>query len=180
MKKVNDQTYDGLSKTTLADIQSSLASHFDTFYSWEIKKGHIAEALFLLFEESGKLEDFVDVLFIHIEYDDALKLLSDFNFNILQNKIETDEEIIPDNFLMKFKIRIKSKGLIWIIHRNDLDPYSSNPHAHQISNNIKLDLSNGKCYKKGNHIHTIKRKELISFREEASKKFKGELPELKM
>ena len=79
---------------------------------------------------------------------------------------------------MQFKVRIKNKGIIWIIHRYDSDPFPSSPHAHQIGNNIKLDLSNGKCYQYRKLIHVIKKKDLLQIREAAMKVYKDGLPEL--
>ena len=111
-----------------------------------------------------------------IEYEKALKLLSDFDFDTVITQIETSENIIPENFLTEFKVRIKSKGLIWAIHRFDADPFPSNPHAHQIGNNIKLDLSNGNCYKVRQYIYTIKKKDLLLIRDAAAKVLKGDLP----
>jgi hypothetical protein len=66
--------------------------------------------------------------------------------------------------------------LIWLIHKYDKDPFPSSPHAHQVDNNIKLDLSNGKCYKVRKHVHTLNKKQLLDFREKAEKVFDGDLP----
>ena len=158
------------------EIIEMLISHFSTSHSGLIQRRQIFEALFLLLSDEYKLERPGDLWDIEIEYEKALKLLSDFDFDTVITQIETSENIIPENFLMEFKVRIKSKGLIWAIHRFDADPFPSNPHAHQIGNNIKLDLSNGNCYKVRQYIYTIKKKDLLLIRDAAAKVFKGDLP----
>ena len=158
------------------DIQKSLTIYFNSFYTWTIKSEHVFESLFLLLADKYGLEWFGDLWDVEIEYEEALKLLSEFDFNTIFNKIETDEEIFPKDFLIQYKVRIKSKGLIWVIHKNDIDPFPSNPHAHQLDNNIKLDLSNGKCYKRKRHIYTLKKKDLIMIRKEAVKRIRIDLP----
>jgi hypothetical protein len=113
---------------------------------------------------------------VEISYDEALHLLSDFDFNIFHKKFFSEQKILPPDLLIEYKVKIKSKGLIWIIHKYDKDPFPSNPHAHQLENNIKLDLSNGKFYKTREHICTLKKKDLLLIRAEAEKVFDGELP----
>lgn len=162
----------------LDDIIGTLVSHFSSIHSGTIQRQQIFEALFILLPEKYEFERIGDLWDIEIEYNNALKLLSNFNFNTVLNKIETTEEIILEDFLMEFKVRIKSKGLIWVIHKYDADPFPSNPHAHQIDNNIKLDLSNGNCYRMKKYLTTIKKKDLLLLREDAAKVFKGELPPL--
>ena len=100
-----------------------LISHFSTIHAGRIKRRQIFEVLFLLFSEKYKLERPGDIWDAEIEYDEALKLLSNFNFDTVFDKIETPQEIIPANFLMEFKVWIKSKGLIWVIHKSDVDPF---------------------------------------------------------
>ena len=160
------------------EIQESLAVHFNSLYSWTIDREHIFEGLYLLLADKYELEWPGDLWDVQIEYEEALKLLSEFDFNIILNKIETDVEIFPKNFLIQYKVRIKSKGLLWIIHKNDVDSFPSNPHAHQLDNNIKLDLSNGKCYKRKEHMYTIKKKDLLKIREAAANRIENDLPSL--
>ena len=81
---------------------------------------------------------------------------------------------------MMIKVQIKSRGIIWVIHKYDADPFPSNSHAHQIDNNIKLDLSNGKCYRKREYLFSIGKKELKAIRMVANRTFKGKLPVLSL
>ena len=160
------------------DIETRIASHFNNSFSSLIQSHHVLDAIFLLLADKRKLEWVGSLWDIDYTFDEALKLLEGFDFNVLLNPIETPKEFLPERLIMQFKVRIKNKGIIWIIHRYDSDPFPSNPHAHQIGNNIKLDLSNGKCYQYRKLIHVIRKKELLQIREAAMKVYKGRLPEL--
>ena len=161
-------------------IQESLALHFSSSYPYEIDRKTILEALFIVFENKYNLEWLGDIWNIQLNYDKALILLSDFDFNILQNVIETEEDIIQEKFRIQYKAKIKSKGLIWVIHKNDADHFPSNPHAHELCNNIKLDLSSGRCYRKKEYLFKLKRKDLMSIRNVAIIQHGIELPTLKI
>ena len=161
------------------NLKNKLSKYFDSIYSdIQIDERKVFDALFIMLSDKYDLEWIGDLWYIDITYDEAKRILSKFDFNTINNLIETNEEIIPRDLLIQFKVRIKSKGLIWIIHKNDTDPFPSNPHAHEIENNIKLDLSNGKCYKKRQLMYSIKKRDLLIIRDKASKIFKGELPKL--
>lgn len=159
-------------------ILDDLASHFASKYSKIVKREQIFDALVLLLADEHGFEWRGDLWNLHIEYDEALKILSDFDFGTLQLQIETEEDVIASDLLIQSKVRFKAKGLTWVIHKYDADPFPSNPHAHQLDNNLKLDLSNGKCYKKKKLVDTFRRKDLIAIREAAAKVFDGELPPL--
>lgn len=67
---------------------------------------------------------------------------------------------------INIKERRKEKGEIWEIHKNDKDPFPSNPHAHNIETGEKLDLNNGNIYdsRTGNVIRKMKNKDLESLK----------------
>lgn len=159
-------------------ILSRLVNHFQSKHLVEITDREILDALFLILEKENNLEWITDVWDIKIEFEEALALLENFDFDCLRNKVETPMGIIPKELLVQFKIRIKSKGQIWVIHKYDADPFPSNPHAHDLINNIKLDLSNGKCYRIKEHIYTIKRKDLLLIRKKIQNETSILLPQL--
>lgn len=160
------------------NMQQQLSSHFSKVYATTITTETIYDALLLLSSDEYALDWGGNLMDTGLKYDQALLMLTGFDFNIIQNKIETQGELIPQDLIIGYKVQVKSKGLVWIIHRYDVDPFPSNPHAHQLDNNIKLDLASGKCYKVRKHIHTIPKKDLLLIRSKAEKAFKGELPKL--
>ena len=160
------------------EIQELLAYYFSQKYGYNISRESIYDALFMVFADENNLEWQGDLWDLNISYDKALYSLSNFDFPSLKKELFIEEGIIPNGILMKYKARIKSKGTIWVIHKYDKDPFPSNPHAHQLDNNIKLDLSNGNCYKIRELIYTVKKSDLLAIRSKAEKLFDGLLPEL--
>lgn len=73
------------------------------------------------------------------------------------------------------KATVRNDGRVWVIHKNDLDPHPSVPHAHDYQNNVKLDLYNGNLYNKTKLIGRIKEKELSKLKE----KIKNNHPNIK-
>jgi len=162
----------------LIHLFESLSFRISAFKEEEIKVSDIEDALYLLladekgFKWRGSLWD------IEISEEEAFNLLADFDFRTLNTFIETEIELLPERLRIQRKVRIKSGGLNWIIHLYDKDPFPSNPHAHLLDSNIKLDLSNGNCYCRRKLEYKISHKSLIEIREKAAKVFKGVLPEL--
>jgi hypothetical protein len=157
-------------------IQECLSDRFATLYSKDISREDIFWVLFIALEDKERLEWGGDLWDLDLEYNQCLELLSNFDFSSLHSRVATEEGLIPEDLLMQLKVRIKSKGQLWVIHRYDADPFPSNPHAHSLEQNIKLDLSNGNCYRGRRFLYTIKEKDLIAIRELASAVYKGELP----
>jgi len=69
---------------------------------------------------------------------------------------------IPANLYEK---QVKVKGQKWELHKHDDDPFPSDPHAHNYETGLKLDLSNGKLYKKKEEKDSIKKKILLMVRQ---------------
>jgi hypothetical protein len=62
-------------------------------------------------------------------------------------EIEFEQSPIPDGTLRRLdEVTIKRDGCVWRIHKNDTDPFPSNPHAHNLESGLKLDLSSGGLY----------------------------------
>lgn len=86
-------------------------------------------------------------------------------------KLEGDDCIFPDNLPKNlYEAQIKSKGQIWVIHKNDQDPFPSDPHAHDYETGLKLDLSNGNLYHKKNLVNSINKKKLEIIRNKCTEK----------
>lgn len=161
----------------LDTILNILADEFSELRNRVIRREDIFDALFLVHQYKFNWEHPAEFWSLEITLEEAREEILDFDFYILSNKIEMDADIIPGDLRASNKVRIKNKG-IWIIHKYDPDPFPSNPHAHLIDSNIKLDLSTGDCYKKSKKVYSLKKKDLMKIRKEAEKNFN--LPELKL
>lgn len=104
-------------------------------------------------------------------------VIDNYDFNQIRNEITFDFKVPDEIEELETKVKIKSKGKVFIIHKNDADYFPSNPHAHWIDSNLKIDLSNGKCYHIRKHIYTLSKKEFIDLRAKATD-LGVELPEL--
>lgn len=69
-------------------------------------------------------------------------------FPVIQEEVVVVEEtIIPDNVIRGiYEEQVKFKGEKWVVHKNDVDPFPSNPHAHNYESGLKLHLGNGELY----------------------------------
>jgi len=161
-----------------SNLFDDLAGYYSKFYRRNITRKNIIEATFLLYADQKQLEWAGDIWDIELNEDELRNILNDFDFNILSKEVETDDIFSPSTTLILRKVLIKSKGLIWVIHKNDKDPFPSNPHAHCVDRNLKLDLSNGNCYRNRKYITRIHSKDLVLIREKALKVFEGNLPPL--
>jgi len=157
-----------------------LLKHFNSSRICSISHADIFNALYLSLDHKMQFEWPGDLWDVDLDFEQAVLLLKDFDFNILHNTVETPDDWIPDNLLIKRKAKVKHQGQIWVIHKYDEDPFPSSPHAHNIDNGIKLDLSNGKCYRIRAYVHTITQKQLKQIRKKAEQVFSGELPVLRL
>ncbi|SDP13008.1 hypothetical protein SAMN05428975_0416 [Mucilaginibacter sp. OK268] len=84
--------------------------------------------------------------------------------------IEDEEDGRNLNALEKAIFR--ENGSVWIIHKNDADPFPSNPHAHKLDSFVKLHLGNGKLYRKTQVYGQLPKKELERLRDKIAKGMK--------
>ena len=61
--------------------------------------------------------------------------------------------------------QVKIKGEIWVIHKNDVDPFPSNPHAHNYQHNLVIHLGNGIIYKKRKNVGKLTKKKFMLLRD---------------
>lgn len=160
------------------DLLVNLSKAFSVANKATIKREDIFDALFLLVSDKENLEWGGDLWDVKLSELEAEALLKDFDFKTLVTVFEVEEDMFLKDYLFQKKVRIKDKGLIWIIHKNDKDPFPSNPHAHNLDQNIKLDLSNGNYYRNRKLLDKLNKKDFLDIREKASKAYNGELPTL--
>jgi hypothetical protein len=84
-------------------------------------------------------------------------LVQDYAEEIREGKIE--------------KANIKVDGTVWVIHKSDKDPFPSNPHAHDYSNNAKLHLGTGVIYRGKDPYKKMSKRELTMLRSEIISRF---------
>jgi len=113
---------------------------------------------------------------IHDEFsaDEIVRVVSAYYHRFGKPIAEIDfPEIIEDNDRSLEKANIKYKGEKWTIHKNDVDPFPSNPHAHQYGTQLKLNLGTGGLYRKSVCLGTISKKDLLNIRTLLNEKIKG-------
>ncbi len=158
----------------LEDLSTSLTNHFKI----PISREKVFHAIFVALGDELEMEWLGDVYDANVEYDSLYHSLKDFDFSMFDQSFESDYEMIQDVALYQEKVKFKVLGAVWYMHKNDKDPFPSNPHAHQLEDNLKLDLSNGKLFRKRTCVKQLKKKDLLILRELAHKVFEGELPAL--
>ena len=160
------------------NLLENLSKFFSVVNKTTIRREDIFDALFLLLSDKEKMEWSGDLWDVKISELEAKALLKDFDFKTLDTVFEVDDGIFLKDLLGQKKVRIKDKGLIWVIHKNDKDPFPSCPHAHCLDQNLKLDLGNGHYYRNRNFKGRLKKKDFLDLRAKASFVYHGELPPL--
>ena len=117
----------------------------------------------------------VDLLERDLSAVEMVERLRGFNFDKyhpeLLAEIHLDESVIPEGIpRLLTEVTIKNRGEIWRIHKNDPDPFPSNPHAENYASGLKLDLSTGMLFRKRVQLGSISKKHLRKIRHEAERK----------
>jgi hypothetical protein len=101
-------------------------------------------------------------------------LLRSFDFRRFHpevlGEVTLDEPLIPSDLprLLTEKT-VKIKGEVWQVHKNDVDPFPSNPHAHNYDAGVVLDLGTGEMYDRNRKsLGPIGCKKLLRLRDELS------------
>jgi hypothetical protein len=124
--------------------------------------------------------DPIGLLNKQLTHQQMTNLLKDYDFSKKQfeflTKVELEEPILPGEIpRIITEQTVKQKNEIWIIHKNDQDPFPSSPHAHNRESGISLHLGTGELFDKRQSKGFIKCKELKTLR---NKIISHELPEL--
>lgn len=84
---------------------------------------------------------------------DIIKLLNEFDFGKYHPEKLTEiyfsegETIIPEGTIARLdEKQIAVKGEVWTVHKNDVDPWPSSPHAHNYDAGLKLQLGTGELF----------------------------------
>lgn len=114
----------------------------------------------------------LNVIDHYLNAEEMINLLKNYAFNIpiVLYSFSLDENILIGNYPQTLEEkRIKVGGYIWQVHRNDADPFPSNPHAHSVDTSVKLHLGNGEVYQGRKNTERIKEKHLLIIRDKLEK-----------
>lgn len=100
-----------------------------------------------------KLDGQPDLLERSLTAESIEHLLKDYDFNklhpVLLCEVVLDHSILPAQTARRLiEVTVKTKGEVWRIHKNDADPFPSNPHAHNLETGLKLDMKTGELYRR--------------------------------
>jgi hypothetical protein len=126
---------------------------------------HIENAL----TEALHLDSSLELLDYHWTRKGILSTLASYDFRrlfpVFLTQIIFDHSILPDDAPRSLvEQTIKYKGEIWRVHRNDADPFPSNPHAHNLESGYKLHLGTGELYLRRRLVSRVSKKDLLGIR----------------
>jgi hypothetical protein len=126
---------------------------------------HVESALVELFD----LDEGPELLRGLWTRDSILSALEDYNFHKLFPTVVAEarfaRSIIPPGVPRSLREQIiKVNGEIWLIYKNDADPFPSNPHAHNSESGHKLHLGTGGLYLKRELVGKIAKRHLLAIR----------------
>jgi len=109
------------------------------------------------------------LLYMELPAEKIISLLSSFDFSKYHSEfiyeVTLEESIVPSNISVLLREQtIRSGGEVWRIHKNDADPFPSNPHAHNYPKNLVAHLGNGNLYRKKVMLGKLKKKNLVHLR----------------
>ena len=93
----------------------------------------------------------VDLLDKNLSSEQMVDLLKDYSFSKPEkiDEVLLDESILPPGtHKLLTEQTVKVKGEVWVVHKNDADPFPSTPHAHNYESGISLHLGTGEMFKK--------------------------------
>lgn len=137
---------------------------------------HVQNALV----EALGVDEAMDLLQYRMTRHDILALLARYDFRKLfpefVGEVEFETSIIPPRVPRSLvEQTVRCRGEVWRIHRNDPDPFPSNPHAHNLRSGCKLHLGTGELFLRRRNVGRVQKKHLLAIRGRLSG---FELPEL--
>lgn len=115
-----------------------------------------------------QLDNATELLETDWTLDRILELLGGIDFPawIDVEEVEMQPSILPQGTPRRLDEEIvKAAGEIWVIHKYDPDPFPFLPHAHNRQSGLKLDLRNGRLYRKRMPAGQVRRKDLQRIRD---------------
>ena len=115
------------------------------------------------------LNSSTDLIYMDLPATKIIDLLCSFDFAKYHPEIicevTLDETIVPSGIPISLTEQtVRTKGEVWRIHKNDADPFPSNPHAHNYPKNLVAHLGNGDLCRKKTVLGRLKKKDLTNLR----------------
>jgi len=115
-----------------------------------------------------------DLLEFRLTRREMVSVLASFDFRryfpVLLAEITFRESIIPAGVPVRLEEQtVRRHGQVWRIHRNDADPFPSNPHGHNLDSGLKLHLGTGELFRKKLFVGKIQAKDLLAIRSELTR-----------
>lgn len=103
--------------------------------------------------------------------DAMVELLATFDFRkfhpVVLAEFVAQESLVPPGIkVLLTEQTVKAGGEVWRVHRNDADPFPSNPHAHNAESGIKMHLGTGELFRRNKSVGKLDCKELLRIRSE--------------
>jgi len=124
-----------------------------------------------------ELDEIADILNRDIDTQAIEALLGGYDFARLRPgklcEIELEQSIIPEGVpILLAEAQVKLRGEIWVVHKNDADPFPSDPHAHNYEQRLKLHLGNGDLYVHREKVpcQRMRKSVFLEFRKRLSKR----------
>jgi len=137
----------------------------------------------ILAYELNHTDNYSDIFWHYLTKDEIIEIVKNyykkygFIVSTIQPEFDTQIELFEDDNGFS-KGTVKQQGVVWRIHKNDVDTRPSSPHAHDYERNRKLHLGNGTYYRSGEVIGKMRKSDFKKLRELIEKRVKDiTLPE---
>ena len=115
------------------------------------------------------VEDGPDLLEEEWTAEKIISRLQSYDFRrlhpMLLEEIQLKRSIVPAGIIRSLREeRVRRNGEVWVIHKNDADPFPSNPHAHNYETGHKLHLGTGQLFIGKECVGKIKEKSFLLLR----------------
>jgi hypothetical protein len=128
-----------------------------------------AQAQENLAEALGFGNDTTRLMYMPLPPDEIVRLIESHGkerpLAVKMGELEFAYSLIPEGVprLLTEK-EVKFKGEIWVIHKNDADPFPSSPHAHNYQENLVIHLGDGRLFRKREEVGRLGKKRFIELR----------------
>jgi|SRR3569833_381091 len=114
-------------------------------------------------------EDTTRLVHKHLPPDEIVRIILSYCTerppSVKLGEVRLEESLIPEGIprLLTEK-EVKFESEIWTIHKNDADPFPSNPHAHNYVEGLAIHLGDGRLFRKRKEVGWLPKKRLLELR----------------